>query len=105
MVLSQGLGAFAKTAKKVVRQTTLFGMPMPPPDKKAQATSKKKGSQPKPPPAETCEVPESSQVTDVPMSDATTLAGDSQDVTENQEQPLAQSTCEETQLEDSSEVY
>ena len=106
MILSQGLGAFAKPNKKVARQTTLFGMPVPPPDKekKAQATSKKKGAQPKSPPTETSEAPESSQVMDVPMSDATTLAGDSQDVTQNQEGSLSQSTWEETQLEDPSEV-
>ena len=79
---------------------------MPPPDKekKAQAISKKKGAQPKPPPTETSEVPDSSQVMDVPMSDATTLAGDSQDVTKDQEDSLPQSTWEETQLEDPSEV-
>ena len=106
MILNQGLAAFAKTGKKVVRQTTLFGMPIPPLDKekRAQATGKKKAAQPKPLPTETSEVPESSQVMDIPMSDATTLAGDSQDVTENPEDSPPQSTWEETQLEDSSEV-
>jgi len=41
---------------------------------------------------------------DVPMLDTTTLAGDSQAVTEDQEDSLPPSTWEETQSEDPSEV-